>query len=61
MDNQNTPIGSKVAADQAVRASGFAQSERVKEAQRLGCGPYLRKPYTLDSLGLMIKRELGKS
>jgi hypothetical protein len=24
MDNQNTPIGSKVAADQAVRASGFA-------------------------------------
>jgi signal transduction histidine kinase/CheY-like chemotaxis protein len=50
-----------VPSQRAVVASGFAESERVKEAQRLGAGPYLRKPYTLESLGLMIRRELGKS
>jgi len=51
----------KVAPRQrAIIASGFAESERVREAQRLGAGPYLRKPYTLEALGLAIKRELRR-
>jgi signal transduction histidine kinase/ActR/RegA family two-component response regulator len=51
----------KVAPRQrAIIASGFAESERVREAQRLGAGPYLRKPYTLEALGLTIKRELRR-
>jgi CheY-like chemotaxis protein len=44
----------------AVIASGFAETERVKEAQRLGAGHYIRKPYKIDTLGLAIKDELSK-
>ncbi len=52
----------KVAPHQrAIIASGFAESERVREAQRLGAGPYLRKPYTMEALGMAIKRELNRS
>jgi CheY-like chemotaxis protein len=45
----------------AVIASGFAENDRVREAQRLGAGDYIRKPYTIEVLGLAIKKELGKS
>jgi signal transduction histidine kinase/ActR/RegA family two-component response regulator len=44
----------------AVIASGFAESERVREAQRLGAGPYLRKPYTLERIGLALREALGR-
>ena len=43
----------------AVIASGFAESERVKEAQRLGAGEYVKKPYTLETMGLALKRTLS--
>ena len=32
--------------------------EEVKEAKRLGAGPYLKKPYTLEAIALAIKNEL---
>jgi len=32
----------------------------VKEAQRLGAGPYIRKPYTLERIGVAIKEELSR-
>ena len=44
----------------AIIASGFAESGRVKEAQRLGAGQYIKKPYTLEKIGLAIKHELSK-
>ncbi|WP_236888728.1 ATP-binding protein [Desulfoluna limicola] len=44
----------------AVIASGYADSEAVKEAQRLGAGPYIRKPYTLERIGIAIKEELAR-
>ena len=44
----------------AVIASGFSETDRVKEAQRLGAGPYLRKPYTLEKLGRTIRQELDR-
>ena len=44
----------------AVIASGFSESEDVKAAQRLGAGKYIKKPYTLEKLGLDIKEELAK-
>lgn len=44
----------------AIITSGFSESGRVKEAQRLGAGPYLKKPYQLLSLAVMVKMELGK-
>jgi PAS domain S-box-containing protein len=42
----------------ALLVSGFSESERVKEAQRLGAGMYLKKPYVIQRLGLALKREL---
>lgn len=42
----------------AVIASGFAETERVKEAQRLGAGAYIKKPYVIATLGHAIKEEL---
>lgn len=43
----------------AVIASGFSETQQVKEAQRLGAGRYIRKPYSIESLGAAIKAELG--
>jgi PAS domain S-box-containing protein len=42
----------------AVIVSGYAETEEVKEAKRLGAGPYLKKPYTLEAIALAIKNEL---
>jgi len=33
-----------------VIASGYSESDRVREAQRLGAGTYLQKPYTITKL-----------
>jgi len=41
-------------------ASGFSESNRVKAAQHLGAGKYLRKPYTLEKIGLAVKAALDK-
>ena len=41
-------------------ASGYSESERVKEAQRLGAGVYIKKPYLLEKLGRAVKTELAK-
>jgi PAS domain S-box-containing protein len=42
----------------AVIASGFSETDRVKEAQRLGAGAYVKKPYTLEKIGLSVRDEL---
>ena len=44
----------------AVIVSGFAETDEVKETQKLGAGKYIKKPLTLEKLGLIIKEELGK-
>ena len=44
----------------AIIASGFSESEDVKAAQKLGAGQYVKKPYTLQKIGIAIKRELEK-
>ena len=44
----------------AIIASGFAENDRVKEAQVLGVGEYVKKPYTLEKIGMAIKIELKK-
>ena len=41
----------------AVIASGFSETLRVHEAQSLGAGTYLRKPYTIEQIGLALKAE----
>jgi DNA-binding NtrC family response regulator len=42
----------------AIIASGFSETERVKEAQNLGAGEYIKKPYTMEKIGLAVKSEL---
>jgi PAS domain S-box-containing protein len=44
----------------AIVTSGYPVTERVKEAQRLGAGAFLRKPYTLQRLGRAVRRELDR-
>ena len=39
-------------------ASGFAETERIKKAQEIGAGQYIKKPYTLEKIGLAVKSEL---
>ena len=45
----------------AVIVSGFSESERVKKAQMLGAGAYLRKPYNFVNLGRVVKQELKRA
>ncbi|MDZ7599587.1 MAG: response regulator [Desulfobacterales bacterium] len=42
----------------AIIASGYAPSDRVKTMQDLGAGEYIRKPYTLEKIGMAVRREL---
>lgn len=42
----------------AVIASGYSEFERILEAQRLGAGAYIKKPYHLESLGIAVRMEL---
>ncbi|MCF8128683.1 MAG: PAS domain S-box protein [Deltaproteobacteria bacterium] len=42
----------------AIIASGFSETNRVKEAQKIGAGQYLKKPYTLKKLGIAVREEL---
>jgi two-component system, cell cycle sensor histidine kinase and response regulator CckA len=44
----------------AVIASGFSESERVKKMQELGAGSYVKKPYTLEKIGIAVRRELDR-
>jgi PAS domain S-box-containing protein len=44
----------------AIIASGFSETSRVKEAQQLGAGNYVKKPYTVQKIGLAVMAELRK-
>jgi PAS domain S-box-containing protein len=44
----------------AIIASGFSETRRVREAQRLGAGAYVKKPYLLEKLGVAIRDELNR-
>ncbi len=45
----------------AIIASGYSETERVKEAQRLGAGTYVKKPYTIEKIGTAARSELHRS
>jgi CheY-like chemotaxis protein len=44
----------------AIIASGFAETDDVKAAQKMGAGKYIKKPVTLEMIGLAVKEELEK-
>ena len=42
----------------AIITSGFSETDRVLEAQKLGVGAYIRKPYILEKIGLAVRNQL---
>jgi CheY-like chemotaxis protein len=44
----------------AIVVSGFSETKRVKEAQRLGVGTYVKKPFTLEKIGIAVRSALEK-
>lgn len=45
----------------AIIASGFSETDRVKEAEKIGVSKYIRKPYTMQTLGKAIREVLDNS
>ncbi|MCP4578875.1 MAG: response regulator [Deltaproteobacteria bacterium] len=44
----------------AIIASGWAKTKEIDAAQALGAGKYIKKPYTLEKIGVAVKKELEK-
>jgi two-component system cell cycle sensor histidine kinase/response regulator CckA len=42
----------------AIIASGFSETERVKEAQNIGVGTYIKKPYSIENIGVAVRAAL---
>ncbi|NIA18947.1 MAG: PAS domain S-box protein [Xanthomonadaceae bacterium] len=51
-------ISAGIPGQKVIIASGYSESERVREAQRLGAGAYVKKPYLLAKIGLVVRRTL---
>ena len=44
----------------AIIASGYSESDRVKKAHEIGADIYLKKPYSLEEVGLAVRSALRK-
>lgn len=44
----------------AIIASGFAETDDVKETQRLGAGTFIKKPATMEKLSMAVREELDR-
>ncbi|MBE0585173.1 MAG: response regulator, partial [Desulfofustis sp.] len=40
-------------------ASGFSEDDRVREVRQLGAADYVKKPYTMERIGLAVKAALA--
>ncbi len=49
-----------IPGQKAVIVSGFSETDRVRKAQGLGAGTYVRKPYIMEKIGAAIRQELDK-
>jgi DNA-binding NtrC family response regulator len=47
-------------AQKAIIANGYAPFKRVTAMQKMGAGEYIRKPYTMQKIGLAVRRELDR-
>ncbi|OPY89164.1 MAG: Blue-light-activated protein [Syntrophaceae bacterium PtaU1.Bin231] len=45
----------------AVIVSGYSETERVRAAQALGAGAYVKKPYILEKLGQAVRKEMDRA
>jgi PAS domain S-box-containing protein len=44
----------------AIITSGYSETERVKEAKKLGATSYVKKPYLIEKIGNVVRAELNK-
>jgi len=44
----------------AILVSGFSETDRVRKAQKLGAGAYVKKPYIMERIGVAIRYELDR-
>ena len=42
----------------AIMISGFYDAGRIEEAKKIGVGGYIKKPYSLEKIGVAVKKEL---
>jgi len=42
-----------------ILASGYSETDRVKEALNLGAGKYIKKPYTVKDISVAVMEELA--
>jgi CheY-like chemotaxis protein len=47
-------------SQKAIIVSGFSESDRVKKAERLGVGAYIKKPYLIENIAAAVRAELDK-
>jgi signal transduction histidine kinase len=45
----------------AIVTSGFSETARVREVQRLGAGEFVRKPFTFEKIGVAVRKALESS
>jgi len=45
-------------AQKTIICSGYAETEEVKAAQKLGAGKFIKKPYAIDTLAIAVWEEL---
>lgn len=48
------------AGQKAIIVSGYSETERVREALRLGAGGYIKKPYALQNIAAAVRKELDR-
>ncbi|MEN6318690.1 MAG: PAS domain S-box protein [Syntrophaceae bacterium] len=44
----------------AIIVSGFSETDRIRNAQEMGAGDFVRKPYVLEKIGLAVRKELDR-
>ena len=44
----------------AIVVSGFSETNLVKEAQKLGVGAFIKKPFILEDIGVAVRNELDR-
>ncbi|MCP3942010.1 MAG: response regulator [Desulfobacteraceae bacterium] len=45
----------------AIITSGFSRNDQVKKTLDLGAGQYIKKPYTIEKIGLAVQKELSRT
>ncbi len=44
----------------AIIASGYSETRQVREALQAGAGEYIKKPYLLEKIGMVVRAELDR-